>query len=949
MIKSKDRQKVQKSKSNILPKFTLFFFNRPRLTAILWLIVFSFGIFSYTTLLKREGFPSVEIPIASISGTYIVNDSKLVDQKLAQPISELAKEQKEVSSVRSQSFDNFFTVIIQYKEGVNSQEATDNIEKKIQEELELPQQAELKFAVPKFGVTGGAAKQIDLTISFYDSKGDKSTQDLTNQAEIFASKMREQQLSNVEEVFVQSPFELAINPITNTTQSLQKSFDRFGERQDDENNFYNSVIIGITAKSGTDVIKLDDQVRKYISEQSFNDDYMATISASFAPAIEDNLEELQRVLLEGLIAVLIVGSLVIAVRASIITVVSMLTVLAATFAVLLLAGYSLNVITLFAIIISLSLIVDDTIIMVEAIDAQRKRRKDPKLAVEQATKKVSKAMISATSTAALSFAPLIFVTGVLGGFIRAMPITIISALIISLIVALVFIPFFARFLLLGKKQMGDNNVKELAAGFESKIANFIAIPMQWAKGSYKKLLTVGLVAVFIGLGFIAAGGYIAKDVAFNIFPPSKDANDLEVNLTFKSGQNIDQVQLVADNANEIVANTLGSNFVQATNYGLANTQQAPLNVEIISYNSREESSAQLVDKLKQAFNGFENAEVSVRQVDAGPPASPFTVIVTSDDRKNSLLLANDIAKYLEGRELKRPNGEIAKISSVSVSSPAVYSRTDGLVGISVTASFDGDDISTLVNIAKVDINNYFNDDRLSLYGLRNNDLKYDFGQESENQDSFQALTIAFPILLLVIYIVLAFQFRSLLQPLLIFMALPFSFFGIALGLYLTDNSFSFFAMLGFFALIGLSIKNTILLTDYANQARQAGMGSVDAATVALKERFRPLVATSLTAVVSLIPLALQSPFWQGLAVVLIFGLLSSTLLVLTVFPYYYLGAEFMRMHINKTKAILWTISLIASVFIVSRFIALIFSLVIIIIWFIVGALYLYKSTKNNIS
>ena len=949
MIKSKDSQKVQKSKSNILPKFTLFFFNRPRLTAILWLIVFSFGIFSYTTLLKREGFPSVEIPIASISGTYIVNDSKLVDQKLAQPISELAKEQKEVSSVRSQSFDNFFTVIIQYKEGVNSQEATDNIEKKIQEELELPQQAELKFAVPKFGVTGGAAKQIDLTISFYDSKGDKSTQDLTNQAEIFASKMREQQLSNVEEVFVQSPFELAINPITNTTQSLQKSFDRFGERQDDENNFYNSVIIGITAKSGTDVIKLDDQVRKYISEQSFNDDYMATISASFAPAIEDNLEELQRVLLEGLIAVLIVGSLVIAVRASIITVVSMLTVLAATFAVLLLAGYSLNVITLFAIIISLSLIVDDTIIMVEAIDAQRKRRKDPKLAVEQATKKVSKAMISATSTAALSFAPLIFVTGVLGGFIRAMPITIISALIISLIVALVFIPFFARFLLLGKKQMGDNNVKELAAGFESKIANFIAIPMQWAKGSYKKLLTVGLVAVFIGLGFIAAGGYIAKDVAFNIFPPSKDANDLEVNLTFKSGQNIDQVQLVADNANEIVANTLGSNFVQATNYGLANTQQAPLNVEIISYNSREESSAQLVDKLKQAFNGFENAEVSVRQVDAGPPASPFTVIVTSDDRKNSLLLANDIAKYLEGRELKRPNGEIAKISSVSVSSPAVYSRTDGLVGISVTASFDGDDISTLVNIAKVDINNYFNDDRLSLYGLRNNDLKYDFGQESENQDSFQALTIAFPILLLVIYIVLAFQFRSLLQPLLIFMALPFSFFGIALGLYLTDNSFSFFAMLGFFALIGLSIKNTILLTDYANQARQAGMGSVDAATEALKERFRPLVATSLTAVVSLIPLALQSPFWQGLAVVLIFGLLSSTLLVLTVFPYYYLGAEFMRMHINKTKAILWTISLIASVFIVSRFIALIFSLVIIIIWFIVGALYLYKSTKNNIS
>src|SRR5206468_3980614 len=141
---------------------------------------------------------------------------------------------------------------------------------------------------------------------------------------------------------------------------------------------------------------------------------------------------------------------------------------------------------------------------------------------------------------------------------------------------------------------------------------------------------------------------------------------------------------------------------------------------------------------------------------------------------------------------------------------------------------------------------------------------------------------------------LGFQFRSLLQPLLIFMALPFSIFGITLGLYLTDNAFSFFTMLGFFALIGLSIKNTILLTDFANQARRAGMGTVDAAHEALAERFRPLIATSLTAVVSLIPLTLSDPFWEGLGVTLIFGLLSSTFLVVTVFPYYYLGAEYLR-------------------------------------------------------
>lgn len=130
------------------------------------------------------------------------------------------------------------------------------------------------------------------------------------------------------------------------------------------------------------------------------------------------------------------------------------------------------------------------------------------------------------------------------------------------------------------------------------------------------------------------------------------------------------------------------------------------------------------------------------------------------------------------------------------------------------------------------------------------------------------------------------------------MAIPFSLFGITLGLYITDNAFSFFAMLGFFALIGLSIKNTILLTDYANQSRKEGMRPVDAVHEALAERFRPLIATSLTAVVSLIPLALTSPFWEGLAVVLIFGLLSSTFLVVTVFPYYYLAAEYARKKIG---------------------------------------------------
>ena len=106
-----------------------------------------------------------------------------------------------------------------------------------------------------------------------------------------------------------------------------------------------------------------------------------------------------------------------------------------------------------------------------------------------------------------------------------------------------------------------------------------------------------------------------------------------------------------------------------------------------------------------------------------------------------------------------------------------------------------------------------------------------------------------------------------------------------------DKSLMLFSMLGVFALIGISLNNTILLTDYANQERKAGKRPSDAIASAVKARLRPLLTTSITSVLALLPLALTDPFWEGLAYALIFGLLSSTLLVLTVFPYFYLIEE----------------------------------------------------------
>ncbi|OGL36112.1 hypothetical protein A3F05_02450 [Candidatus Saccharibacteria bacterium RIFCSPHIGHO2_12_FULL_47_17] len=907
-----------------LPRLSLHFFTRPKLSLAIWLVVAAFGLTSYSSLLNREGWPSVNIPFAVVNSSYLVNDPAKVDNEVAQPLSEAILKFDKTKRIQSQSFANFATIVVEYDSGTDSESTTPRLEQEIKSKLKLPEQAALKFENPKFGFT---ERGDDMVISFYARDNSSSALEIAGKAKEAEAFLKQQNLSLVQQLSLIDQFVRGIDLATGQEAVTQRYFDRYGVRESSQNNFYPSASIGLNAKAGADIVEYDKQVRaavdKLNQQPQFNDNYQATISASYAPDIKSQINELQKALLEGLAAALLIGAIVIALRASLITVISMVTVIAITLGILFLIGYTLNTITLFALVLGLALIVDDTIIMIEAIDAQRRRTKEARQAVKVATSKISRAMTAATFTAILSFAPLIFVGGILGDFIRAIPVTVIIGLLTSLLVALIFIPTFAKYLLLGKKQMGEGNVVEVAAGVEARIARFIGRPLKWAKHSRRRVWGTGIAAVLIGLGFIMAGGYLFSKVTFNIFPPVKDSNGLMINMTFPDGTTIDQAGQLADRIDSVVGKTVGTEFREAAYYSSGTGQMARLRVILTPYDQRDIRAPQIVNSVQKAVETqVKEAKVKVGQEDVGPPAAAFVVQIRTDDRTKAYALAKDLADFLQKTILTRPSGEKAKITTTTVGTPEIITRADGQQYVSASAEFDGTDTSTLVTLAQNAINKEFDEKRLAQYGLGKDTLKYDLGQESENQESFKTLLIAFPALLIAIYVLLAFQFRSMLQPALIFMAIPFSLFGITLGLYLTDNAFSFFAMLGFFALLGLSIKNTILLTDYANQARAAGMGPVDAVYEALQERFRPLIATSFTAVVALTPLALTSPFWEGLMVVLIFGLLSSTFLVVTVFPYYYLAAEYLRLKISRQSFLVWLIANAGGIFILNLFVSI---------------------------
>lgn len=879
-----------------LQRLALFFFTHKRMTAVLALIVAFYGVLSYSVLLKREGFPPVNIPYAIGQGTYIGQDAAAVDREVARPLSEFLMKQPDVKTVQTTSLNSFVTFYTQFDEGVDAVAQSKALQQKLTDEKIIPHSVNVKLEPARFGFT---ERGDDAVVSFFaPNRPTASEPDMVAAAEAAAKFIKDQQLSLIKDAAIISPVQESSGLVGGQQASVQTKFERYGEITNGTAKFYSSVPIGLSIVKAGDVVKFSDQIQsaidKYNAEQGA-DGYALRLSASYAPSIRQQISELQKTLLEGLLAVLIIGSIVIAVRASLLIVASMVMVLLATLGILELIGYTLNTITLFSLVLALSLIVDDTIIMVEALDAQRKRKKDANDIVRTSVGKVGRAMIAATSTAALSFAPLLFVGGILGGFIRAIPVTIITALLISLVVALLIIPFFARFVMLGRKHVGSHAEHELAADFEAKVARKLSAPMLWAQHSKKKLALVCISAFLVSMLFIGTGGYMFQKVKFNIFPPSKDTNQLMMTMQFANGTDIVQAERVNDRALERLSSVLGKDFMHGAHYGAANTQSAQYFIELVDYNERKTTAPEYIQKLEKSFASFQGASVSVASIDAGPPVSDFTArIMSGENRTAAEKLASDVAAYLRQADIKRVDGSKVEIQDAHVDNTDAHVRANGKAYVGVTASFSDTDTTALVTLAKDAVEKEFPPSRVASYGLAKDALSFNFGQEDDNQESFKTLAIAFPIVLLAIYLVLAVQFRSLLQPLLIFMAIPFSLFGITMGLWLTDNPFSFFAMLGFFALIGLSIKNTILLTDYANQSRRAGMNPVDAAHEALAERFRPLVATSLTAVVSLIPLALSSPFWQGLAVVLIFGLLSSTLMVVTVFPYYYLVGEYVR-------------------------------------------------------
>ncbi len=864
----------------MLARFVEVFASRPRSSLLLWLVVVAFGVLSYLFLLPREGFPPVDVPISVGAGGYFVDDMDRVDEEVTLPLAEAVLDIEGVESVQSFSRANSFTVLANLESGVTSIEGAALIDEAAQG-LSLPPEAQLftqSIDASKFLTEG-----YDILIGVYGDIG-TTGEELEAAANAIVADITHPDIASAQ---VEELFDTGINPETGDEVVLEVSFNQL---TDPSNEFRPSIAIGVKANPDVDSLAIREATDQALEQARANlpDGFEAVVALDFATLVRQQIASLQGNVLLGIIVVAIVTLLLISWRASVITALFILTVLAASVGGLYLLGISLNTISLFGLILALGLFVDDAIVITESIDAFREGDDEDDLTViRRAINRVGSASLAGTLTTVLVFAPMLLIGGILGGFIRILPITIIMALLVSLVLSLIFIPVAARYLTLPVPKASGP-----LARAEKRLGNAIGgLPaVRGTKGVFISIagVTLSLVMVVVGL-FV-----FAPNVGFNIFPPAKDSINIALEITYEPGTPIDEAKTLALDVNQQASDSLGDELELGYLY-IGDNTSALAQYNLTPIGDRP-TVHELVDTLQPIGDAVEGARVVFSAISNGPPELlfPYTMQVYGEDIETVTAAAETLRADLDGRALELANGDIFNVVETDVALDDVVAREDGRRLVEVRARFDNASTTSVTASTQEYFEDTYGAADLVALGLEEDALAFDFGLESDNQESFAALPLAFLIALGAMLVLLVVQFRSSVQWLLVFLAIPFTFFGVFGGLLITDNELSFFVMLGLIGLIGIAVNNTILLVDFANQERDLGASRQDAISAAVKKRFRPLVATSFTTVGGLLPLALSDPFWEGLAFTIIFGLLSSTFLVILSFPYYYLGVEWLR-------------------------------------------------------
>ena len=418
-------------------------------------------------------------------------------------------------------------------------------------------------------------------------------------------------------------------------------------------NGKDAVILTVKKRSGENIIDIADEIRVLLSdwESRFPEGTEVTIVGDQSKDIRNMVAELENNIISGLILVVVVLLLFLGFTNALFVGVAIPLSMLITFIVLRALDITLNMVVLFSLILALGMLVDNAIVIVENIFRHRGRDKDADAAARDGAAQVSNAVVASTLTTVCAFGPMILWPGIMGEFMKYLPITVVITLLASLLVALIFNPVLcARFMKVPVRNEGRPGIGDRLIGFGLRTYE---PTLRWALG-HRGLVVGGmvamLVAVFMLFGVFNNGMELFPDIDPRVAYVAIDAPSgtrLEVSDVYTH-----EIEAVVAQVPELKAYT---GQVGAEN-GSFSSSQAPSNkslvtMEFLDIEDRTRSSRDSVEDLRRRLSGFTGAKLTIDKQEEGPPTGPpVNIEISGDDFDVLGDLAAQIRERIRGIE-----------------------------------------------------------------------------------------------------------------------------------------------------------------------------------------------------------------------------------------------------------------------------------------------------------
>ncbi len=727
-------------------------------------------------------------------------------------------------------------------------------------------------------------------------------------------------------------------------------------------NGQENVSMGLKRKQSSTSVTLSDQVKKELERiKKENPNLEFNIVYDAADMIKSSLSSVGWTLLEGiglsmLVLFIFFGDL----KASLIVGSSMPISLMVTFIIMYYAGLNLNIITLSSLVIGIGMMVDNAIVVIEMCFRQRDDDISFADAAYRGTKIVMNSIVGSTITTVVVYVPLAVMEGLSGQIFKPLAFTIIFAIVSSLFSAITIIPFFFNTykpvekknnpVNKGMLKLGDVYGRMLSRVLDKKkIATLVAVLLFAGTIALATTLDTELIGetdegqVTVTMSFRpnlsleAMNDTVEKMEEFVSKSPYIDSYSTRIYQDqasasvdgYKSSESELSTKEIVDlwnrelasfsNECEVVVTAASSTGVgsmsagatveidlQATDYDrlkecskmvedLMNETPGVLNVN--SSVAEKGSKVNIkIDPVMATAKGFSAGSVSqlvymnmsgTDALDVEVDEKKYTVKIEYPKDRFANISDVETMTFMNQSGVAVPLSEMASIEFVS--SPQGIYRENGLFQSAITATSTSSEIKNVETMINEKMDNLDYPDGVE---RASNTL------EEIMNDEFTALVRAIVIAVFLVFMVMAIQFESVVYSLLIMLCIPFALIGSILLLFLTGCKISMVSLMGILMLAGIVVNNGIIFIDTANLNREEGMDIKAALIDAGKSRMRPIFMTTLTTILSMIPissgLSQNGKVMQAMGVVIIGGLVASTILTLVLLPTFYMIVEKLR-------------------------------------------------------